>query len=112
MRKGKVGTLLETEGGGSMVVTGVLLAREGARVEILSPEIRSQKYTPPPPSPVPGLFLAGDVVGGTGEASEHSHRKRNEIGDDGREIPRWEMMGWKCSKCTGTMPWPGCLSPG
>jgi len=66
VRKGKVGTLLETEGGGSMVVDKVLLAcgRE-PRVEILSPEILPQKYTSPPPSPVPGLFLAGDVVGGT-----------------------------------------------
>ncbi len=66
VRKGKVGTLLETEGGGSMVVDKVLLAcgRE-PRVEILSPEILPQKYTTPPPSPVPGLFLAGDVVGGT-----------------------------------------------
>jgi len=66
VRKGKVGTLLETEGGGSMVVDKVLLAcgRE-PRVEILSPEILPRNYTSPPPSPVPGLFLAGDVVGGT-----------------------------------------------
>ncbi len=65
VRKDQDGTVLDLGQGDHMVVDKVLLAcgRE-PRVEILSPTLLSQMSIVPSPSPVPGLFLAGDLVGG------------------------------------------------
>lgn len=65
-RMGYNGTVLDMGREGSMIVDKVLLAcgRE-PRVEILSQELLPQNNASPPASSVPGLFLAGDVVGGT-----------------------------------------------
>lgn len=60
------GIALDMKGGGSMVVNKVLLAcgRE-PEVEILSQTLLPQICLRSPISPFPGLFFAGDVVGGT-----------------------------------------------
>ncbi len=65
VRMSKDGTVLDMNGGTSTVVDKVLLAcgRE-PRVEILGQTLLPQISLTLPPSPIPGFYLAGDVVGG------------------------------------------------